>query len=588
MSYRQSKKRNLRRHNRDGKGKDQFYPRGINVVGVPMPVPSSTLVLPDPLWLHKEDIEKVRSFERLIYLENKVEPGQYDNWNEAIKILFPVHEKLIDEVEGRIKELGGASLAVKLYNQLEIMYGTLAKHRLESMALTALTANKLIPLAIDLEWKARSMQLLGVRYLIESTVKIGSNAYKAITDKVLLELMALGTRIAEMDFFLDNIYHNVISHELLIAKDLTADLRLSKSGTRSILLWENARKERLFDRHIENFKGIQRTMYEPINESQLTEDITFKKLDGAMKCELGYSLTEWLHLLGALIEYFDVYERLTVIPKEDLVQYLRDSTKLEPNVIDLFLDDRILSQRHMSESTRTDMLPSEKFWRDLRLTNRPIVEIKKGSISLIIFGIETVQQGSEVYMKSLTEGRAQLPRAKQNGPIARALGAINEKAGNIFRDEIITHCRKMGLEAISEKASIKGIGVPKGIGPVDVFIFDKHHRRFILVEAKDISARITPKELKRQKEDFIGKDEHDTKCILSKLRAQERWFGSLLTALKEEYGLGVDQDVTIEAVVVVNHPMMWVFSCQNTVPILDDYEFLRKLTTGEKLVYKPS
>lgn len=585
MSYKHSKKRNSRRHNKDGKGKDQVYPR---VIGVPIPVPSSSLVLPHPLWLHKEDIEKICSFERLIYHENKVEPGQYDNWNEVIKILLPVHEKLIDEVESRIKDLGGVSLVVKLYDQLEIMYGTLAKHRLESMALTVATADRLIPLVTAIEWMARSMQLLGVRYLIESTVKIGSNAHKTITDKVLLELMALGTRITEMDFFLDHLYHNVISHELLITKDLTADLRLSSSGIRTRLLWDNARKDRLFDRHIEYLEGIQRTMYEPINESQLTEDIVFKKLDGAMKSELGYSLTEWLHLSGALIKYFDVYERLAVISKEDLVKYLRNSAKLDLNVIDLFLDDRILSQRHMSESTRTDMLPSENFWRDLRLTNRPIVEVKKGSISLMIFGIETVQQGSEVYLKSLTEGRAQLPRAKPKGLIARALGAINEKAGNFFRDGIVTHCRKMGLEAISEKASIKGIRVPNGVGPVDVFIFDKHHKRFILVEAKDVSARITPKELKRQKEDFIGKDEHDTKSILSKLRAQERWFRSLLTALKEEYGLGMDQKVNIEAVVVVNHPMMWVFSCQNTVPILDDYEFFKKLETGEELAYKPS
>jgi hypothetical protein len=586
MSDKQSKKRNLSRHDRTGKG--QFHPEKINLVGVPISVPSSTLVLPNPLWLCQKDTDKVRSFERPIYCENRVEPGQYSSFAKIKRILFPIHDRLIDEIENKIKELDGTSLAIRLYDQLEIMYGTLAKHRLEAMALTAATANKEIPLAIEREWRWRSMQLLGVRYLIEMTVKISSNAHKSITDKVLSELMALGMRVVEMDFFLDHVYHNVIPHELLITKDLTADLRLSKSGIRATLLWEDAKRERLFDRHLEHLANIQRTMDEPISVRQLTEDKTFRKLDGAMKCELGYGLEEWLHLSLALIKSFDVYERLKIEPKVDFIQYLRDSTGLDPNVIDLYLGDRILSQRHMSELTREDMLPSEKFWRDHRLTNRPIVEIEGGSVPLIIFGIETVQQGSHVYTQSLDEGRAQLPRAKPKGPIVRALGSINEKAGNVFRDEIMTQCRKMGLEATAEKASIKETVMPEGVGPVDVFVFDKPHMRFILVEAKDISVRITPKELKNQKEEFIGKDKNDTESILSKLHYQKQWFVSLLPSLKEDYGLAEDQEVIIEAVVVVSHPMMWVFSYQKTVPILDDYEFFKKLQAGEELVYKPS
>ena len=588
MSNRQSKKGDWGHHERTGKRKDQFFRKRINFIGVPILIPNSISVLPDPLWLRAKDIEKVRSFERSFYQDNKIKPGQYSSWKKVKRILFPVHDRLIDEVENRIEELDGTSLAIQLYDQLEIMYGTLEKYRLEAMAMTALTANQQIPLEFDREWRKRSPQLLGIRYLIELTVKIGSKACKTVTNQILLELMALGTRIAEMDAFLDHVYHNVVPHELLVTKDMTADLRLSESGIRCIQLWENARKERLFHQNLEYLEGTQKIISEPIKESQLTEEKIWKKLDEPLKSELGYSLTEWLHLLHALIAYFDDYERLKVVPKEDFVQYLRDYTKIEPHIIDLFLDDRILSQRRMLGSSRNDMLPSEKFWRDLRLTNRPIVEVKEGGVPLVILGVETVQQGSQVYFQLLTEGRVQLARAEPKGPIASAFGAINEKAGNIFRDEIVSSCRKMGFEAIPEKASIKGIKVPKGVGPVDVFVFDKPHRRFVLVEAKDISVRITPKELKEQKEEFIGKAKDDTKCVLNKLYAQEQWFRSLLPALKEEYGLGTDQEVTIEGVVVVSHPMMWVFSHNDAIPVQDNYGFFRKLKAGEALIYRPS
>lgn len=556
------------------------------IVGVPIPVPNSTSVLPDPLWLEQKDIEMVLSLEKSFYKANNIQPGKYVEWKEVKRILFPIHDKLIEELEIRINELDGNSLVIQLYDQLEIMYGTLEKRRLEAIGATALTGDRRIPVAADIEWRVRSPQLLGLRYLIELTVKIEGKLGHPIGEDVLSELMALSTRIGEMDAFLEHVSCGILPYELIITKEQIAQFQLSKAGVQSMKSWQDARKDRIFQASLEELGGLQRITTEPINEAQLTQDNVWKKLDMPMKSEKGYSLTEWLHLFHALIAAFDNYERLKVQPKADLIRYLREATNLDANVIDRFLDDRILSRREMAGLTKSQMLPSENFWRDLRIANRPIIEINQSNVPTVVFGIETTQQCSKIYFQLLTEGRWQVAHCDPDGPIVHVLGSIHEKSGDVFRDEVLESCRKMGLEAVCEKAAANGTKLPQGIGPVDVFIFERHRKRFILVECKDVSFRITPKELRNQKEEFVGKNKKDANCFLGKLRAKKNWFRSHVTELRKEYGLGPDQKVGLIGVIVVNHTMIWVYSHPDPIPVLDDDDFFEKLRTGKALVHR--
>lgn len=556
------------------------------MVGVPIPVPNSMSVLPKPLWLEQKDIEMVLSFEKTFYEANNIKPGVYGKWEEVKRILFPVHDILIEELESRINELDGNSLVKQLYDQLEVMYGTLEKRRLESMGATALTGDRRIPVATDIEWRVRSPQLLGLRYLIELTVKIQGKPGCPISERMLLELMALSTRIAEMDAFLEHVSCGIVPYELIITKELTAQFQLSKRGIQYIKYWQDARKNRIFQATIEELGGLQRITTEPISESQLTSDSVWKKLDMPMKSEKGYSLTEWLHLFHALIAAFDDYERLKIQPKAELIAYLSKATNLNNHVIDRFLDDRILSSQKLAGLNKSQMLPSENFWRDLRIANRPIIEIIQDNVPTVIYGIETTQQCSKIYFQLLTEGRWQIAHCDPDGPIVHALGSIHEKSGDYFRDEVLETCRKMGLEAKSEKATANGIKLPKGIGPVDVFIFEKHRKRFILVECKDVSFRITPKELRNQKEEFVGKNKKDTNCFLGKLRAKKKWFRSHLAELRKEYGLRVDQKVDLTGIIVANHSMIWLYAHPDPIPVLDNDDFFEKLRTGKVLMHR--
>lgn len=85
----------------------------------------------------------------------------------------------------------------------------------------------------------------------------------------------------------------------------------------------------------------------------------------------------------------------------------------------------------------------------------------------------------------------------------------------------------------------------------------------------------------------MGGKNGDTKCFLGKLRVQEDWFRNRMVELKREYGISYDDKVTIEGVVVVNHPMLWLFGHNEQIAVLDDYEFFKRLKGGKGLVYNP-
>jgi len=539
------------------------------------------------MWLSEENAKEVRSLEHSILVTQRVKPGTFKRFSEVRNILVPVHDRLLEETERLIRQFDRNELIIRLYDELEIMYGTLEKHRIQGMAASAIWHDKRIPMALRREWRARSTQIMGVKYLMESTIKNGTKGGKPLSDEELLKLMGLGTRITEIDGFMEHVYHRIIPHELSISRTLQIKMGLSKSGVRALQEWDEAKKEREYEKMLADLSGRQKTMEQPIKESQLTEDRIWKTLDQPMKRELGYSLTDRLQLNKALIAYFDDFERLKVVAKEEFVCYLGQYTRLDTQTLNLLLSAHSLSRGNLAKLDRLDMLPVGHFWRDTRLSNRPIVEIKEGSASLIVLGVETIQQGMQRGFELLADTRASILGVKPDGPIVHAFGTINEKAGNLFRDDVIRTCRLMGFGVEGEKSSVGSIKIPKNIGPVDAFVWDKSHSRFVIVETKDLSERITPKDLAKQKEQFVGERYGDRKCFLRKLRAQEDWFRRRMVELKREYDISPDDKVTVEGAVVVNHSMLWLFGHNEPIPVLDDYQFFRRLKSGKGLVYNP-
>ena len=468
------------------------------------------------------------------------------------------------------------------------MYGSLEVLRYDGMGLAGLTGSQEASLRYSRAHLRFSDHTLGLRYLIERTVKCNGHGTAKITIDVIKFLLSMAIKITDIDYFLETIYNDiVIPQELIISSSHKASFGPTAYTKRRNEKWLSSEKHRVFDRSMEDLEMGSRIINDPISEDEITGNIFWQTVSPAYKSEKGYDLTEWFHMQGALITFFDHYERLKVVPRVKLLRYITSTCKQSLSIAGIFLNNHTLSAENMSHLEMKDMLPAENFWRDFRVTNRPLVEISRENLATIVYGVETTQQGMVAYFRNFSGGRLQVVNCQSNGPLKQVMGQVNENAGNVFRDEIIKHCQQMGIDAIPEKRTIKNLSPENGIGPIDVLIYDKFHARFVLIEAKDPNYRITPRELKQQKEQFIGPTKDKTESFLDVLDKKERWFNSKLDLLKEEFGLSPKQPVSLVSVIVVSHNMRWLYFQDDILPILNRYSFFEKLASGRPLQFEP-
>ena len=68
-----------------------------------------------------------------------------------------------------------------------------------------------------------------------------------------------------------------------------------------------------------------------------------------------------------------------------------------------------------------------------------------------------------------------------------------------------------------------------------------------------------------------------------KLQKQADWFTTRIETLKGELGISPTDECTVEGVIVVNHPRLWMYASQEPLPIVSDKDLFDLLTKGERL-----
>ena len=152
-----------------------------------------------------------------------------------------------------------------------------------------------------------------------------------------------------------------------------------------------------------------------------------------------------------------------------------------------------------------------------------------------------------------------------------------------MRNAIAEECRRIvGQDQVSvEKRSISGVKSCPQIGGVDIFLIDKKRQRFIAVEVKNNSVGvIEPVAMENEARKFLY-------GFLPTLRRKADWFRSNMRELKRECRIPIEEDYTMEEVIVVNQQRLWVLAHRSRLPILDDDEFLAKLGKGDVLLSDP-
>ena len=176
-----------------------------------------------------------------------------------------------------------------------------------------------------------------------------------------------------------------------------------------------------------------------------------------------------------------------------------------------------------------------------------------------------------------------LPHAPFGGlGLKRAIGKVQKNLGDEFSDRVSQRCTEAQVENEREKRNAGKEVIPhgKGFGPVDVFVVDRTNKRFVLAEVKDTASEGTvPSAMRKERNKFTG--------FVSKLNRQVDWFSARVGAMQAEYEIPPDEIYSVEGVIVVNQPRLWMFAHREDLPILDVEAFFRVLKGGREFCTVP-
>ena len=541
--------------------------------------PSSFKHLP-PLQLPSNHlIRDVEALQRSIVERSGLKPGVYSSLDSEVyhKVKF-VYDELIRSLLDEISGLDIVDLTLALYERLERTLGHINKRKYESIPDMLVVGGPRSSGSLHQMWLTLSPFTEAIRWLIEIGVKAAGSSNTKVTDPQLARSIALAHNILLWDSTWEHIAYGVTPHKLTINVDFTIALGPTSQG---MAAWEAYQEATAPWRRKSDLEWMNSALGKGVElATDGTDLLDEEPLNRAMKTDLGYDLDDWKNYSFGLIDSFDYHEYVKVVPKEEVRALLHRRWQVIPDTFESLLIDHSLSKETIAELTLDHIRPAEHARRDSRLFRRPVVLLEQDDgESICLYGIETLTAWTLRFQAQFLSGRIQLPRLSCAPSVKKAIGAIQSTIGNTFRDMVFARCSAMGLESIKEKGYVGTERIPPGtgFGPVDVFVVDRQFHRFVLVEVKDLDdPGIVPNKMKAELDSFRDN--------AGKLQKQVDWFTARVGSLKAEFGLSHADEYTVEGIIVVNRPRLWMYATEERLPVTTDEDFYELLTKGECLI----
>ena len=544
-------------------------------VRIPVSVPTSYKNLKDPRWPSKTRIREIAELRRLTVEKAGPRPGIYTALDaELSDQVVKVFDELMGYLISELSALDAISVCKQLYARHEEFIGQILKRKHDSIPRVVLGDSSSAAIE-ELElWERVSPWTEAIRWLIEIAVKYCPSSGTRAGNAKIDHLIALSQAIYEWDGSWEHIVHGVVPHELTVHEDLSVTVKQTDRGEVALDMYRNALRPHLAENSREWTDSVQ-PPHDEVTFDQIAQTRDFRILNQPLKQERGYSLEDWMRFTSGLIDSFGAteYFRLTKISR--LEHFLSTKWEVGPERFENLMADHGISKRILDDVEVNKLLPVEHARRDSRLLRRPVVVLESYGNRFCLYGVETVSVYSKLFLERLISGRLHLPNMDNGGPLKKAIGTIQTSLGDAFRDQIWKACIERGLQSYREKkgAGTKRIPQGTGFGRVDVFVVDRMSSRFVLVEAKDVADKGTvPRLLKHELWDFLNE--------VDKLNKQVKWFRSHIEALKLEYGISSEDIHSVEGVIVLSRPKLWMYTYKESLPIVDDKAFFRILRMG--------
>lgn len=543
--------------------------------------------MPQPLPQTNHDRRVVAAIEAHVLQGLSAAPGVKDDWDWAKRTVIPVHDQLSVEMARRISGVGRKQLVSSLYDELERSIAHRNRFEGHLRAFALLTGDPKYSRAIFAKAVESGPRLTALQYLIERAIDAAPDMEESPSRRLLGELIAIAVRFVELDFFLDAVYHTPGRYEAELTEWQGLRVRTSPRGRRARERWLRALEETMF---IDQRNSALEQ--DELLDHRITDDEAFGNpdtiaLDQAMKSELGYGIRDLFEVVRAAIRMIDDQGlwRL-VVPKSELLEFLRSKTNLNEQVLNKIVELKTRRPVVRPDSDKEAVYPIQHYWRESRLLRRPFVTLGAGDDEIVVVGVEILSAMLPLQVERIMMGRETLPGSSDRGPIRRTVGAIQSRSGAPFRDQLANVCRDLGCVAEIEQLP-PGMKNPP-VGPVDLLVTDPAHHRFIAVECKALDPAKTPREVADQRKAFVGTSgSHSrTKPHLAVLGAKRTLFAEHVEEMMRSRRIESDRRFSVEGVLVLGHPAEWVYMEPDDTPILTDSEFATRLRSGSAMVQR--
>ena len=559
---------------------DDFHPFSYGPAAL-VPMASNLTALQQPVFPSKQDFKPAVELRRKLMMAAGILPGRY---TDLPKNLFPgiqsVYDGLTWELNENLAKVDALDLCVRLYERLEQFIGYIERPRYAQAAGLLASSPDAFAMAYNRAWEQITPYTEAIRWLIEIAIKQAKYSGPKATGREFERLIAHGSMIFEWDAVWEHICHGVVPHELIISDELEAIATPTYVGSAAVQKYrENTAPYGADNQH--KWADINMRLPRTVPVEDMMQDATFNLLNGPLQEERGYSIEDWLQFTRGILDSFDYQEARKVIRKDRLQTFLSSKWGIPEDRFDPLLQDYGLT-KELTDSYDKQIYPVADARRDSRLLRRPIVVLENNGKLVCVYGIETANLAFMGILDRLLTGRIGPSIMQSGGALTRAIGTVQSDLGNAFRNRIAAICTEAQFQNVIEKTKVgeESILQERGFGPVDVFVVDRQLRRFVLVEAKDLADEGTvPRLLKGERDQF--------REAVAKVREQVGWFNARLNELKSEYGIPFEEDYSVEGVVVVSSPRLWMYTTVEAMPVVDVKHFADILRSGNSFLTYP-
>jgi hypothetical protein len=492
-----------------------------------------TRILPGDRWW----VDKLLSSQ---VLASGTRPGEYTSVNDLAKYATQIKGLALAMLIERMQNYQAKEIIEEAYPQLEMIYVSNQQRQQEIIANTLSKGEGLNAEHIQEEQDSTQLSF-ATRLLIELAVQQNPSGYALLTDEAYTELLALAERVVDVDFWGDSAYLGLQSIKLTIAEGGYPFVdAISPESTKLSMV-----------RIGHGLKDLRtRTLYKDGDvkekDGKAFEEVA-EKLDKAHEETFGFTLTERSNVCHAILEMLT--ERpspLMVISKTMLVDQVHKREKLEKATVEKVIDSLTLSQILLKDK---DISPSEKFWREEKIINKPLVAFP-GHENILLFSYWVIRNSLLSFFDRLLTGRLEYLKNNPKSSLGVAITTITQANDTNFESKVAQVAKDAGWEAISQTHSLGGSSIPEAAGEIDGIFWSKERKIVLVVEAKNNHVSRSPKEIKTEIDNYFGRGKKPG--YYAQLSRKHEWVKANKNLTEKQFNIDSGTQYDVNATLVTN------------------------------------